>query len=101
MVARGPRRAAQGEERGVAQASEQASGARGGEASYDIVFDTIFDWLRERANRLAAARDAARRGRRPALERDRGPQEREADAYNLDKRALVLTSLKEVAELAR
>jgi DNA polymerase-3 subunit delta' len=74
-------------------------GAKAGEAAYDIVFDAIFDWLRERANRLARAQDR----RAEAASRLWGEIEArktEADTYNLDKRALVLTSLREVAELA-
>ena len=74
-------------------------GARAGEGAYDIVFDAIFDWLRERAGHLAAAHDE----RAEAAARLWGEMEvrkSEADAYNLDKRALVLTSLREVAELA-
>ena len=74
-------------------------GARAGEASYDIVFDTIFDWLRERANRLAASRDA-RAEMASRLWEEIEQRKSEADIYNLDKRALVLTSLREVAELA-
>ena len=74
-------------------------GTRASEASYDIVFDTIFDWLRERANRQAADLDP----RAEAAARLWGEIEarkREADEYNLDKRALLLTSLKDVAELS-
>jgi DNA polymerase III subunit delta' len=74
-------------------------GARGGEASYDIVFDTIFDWLRERANRQAADLDP-RAETAARLWGEIEARKREADAYNLDKRALLLTSLKDVAELA-
>jgi DNA polymerase-3 subunit delta' len=74
-------------------------GAKAGEAAYDIVFDAIFEWLRARANRLARAQDR----RAEAASRLWGEIEArktEADTYNLDKRALVLTSLREVAELA-
>ncbi|SED94138.1 DNA polymerase III, delta prime subunit [Rhizobiales bacterium GAS191] len=74
-------------------------GARAGEASYDIIFDAIFDWLQERANRLAVAADARAEGA-ARLWTEIEMRKREADTYNLDKRALVLTSLKEVAELA-
>ncbi|MBV8449963.1 MAG: DNA polymerase III subunit delta' [Hyphomicrobiales bacterium] len=73
-------------------------GTRGADASYDIVFDTIFDWLRERATRQAAGLDT----RAEATARLWGEIEarkREADEYNLDKRALLLTSLRDVAEL--
>jgi DNA polymerase III subunit delta' len=74
-------------------------GAKGGEASYDIVFDAIFGWLRERANRHVASRD--RRAEAAAgLWAEIEARKREADTYNLDKRALLLTSLREVAELA-
>lgn len=68
-------------------------GARAGEGAFDIVFDTIFDWLREHANHLASAHDQ----RAEAAARLWGEIEArksEADAYNLDKRALVLTSLR-------
>jgi DNA polymerase-3 subunit delta' len=75
-------------------------GARGGEAAYDVVFDAIFDWLRDRANHLAASRD--RRAESAArLWGEIEARKSEADAYNLDKRALVLTSLRDVAELAQ
>jgi DNA polymerase-3 subunit delta' len=74
-------------------------GARGADASYDIMFNTIFDWLRERANRQAAQRDAGAEDT-ARLWGDIEARKREADAYNLDKRALLLTSLKDVAELA-
>ncbi|MBV8428291.1 MAG: DNA polymerase III subunit delta' [Hyphomicrobiales bacterium] len=72
---------------------------RDADASFGIVFDTIFDWLRERATRQAAdldqrAEDTAR------LWGEIEARKREADTYNLDKRALLLTSLKGVAELA-
>jgi DNA polymerase III subunit delta' len=73
-------------------------GPRAEGASYDIVFDTIFDWLQARANTHVAqsSRQAESAARLWAqLER----RKREADIYNLDKRALVLTSLNEVAEL--
>jgi DNA polymerase-3 subunit delta' len=74
-------------------------GARAGEGAFDIVFDAIFDWLREQAGRLALSNDQ----RAEAAARLWGEIEArksEADAYNLDKRALLLTSLREVAELA-
>ena len=74
-------------------------GIRAGEAAYDIVFDAIFDWLQERANRHAAASDQ-RAEAAARLWTEIEMRKREADTYNLDKRALVLTSLKEVAELA-
>jgi DNA polymerase-3 subunit delta' len=74
-------------------------GTRGADASYDIVFDAIFDWLRERANRLTVSHDR-RAEAASRLWAEIEARKREADTYNLDKRALVLTSLKEVAELA-
>jgi DNA polymerase-3 subunit delta' len=74
-------------------------GARGGEAAYDIAFDAIFDWLRQRANRLAATGDE-RAEAAARLWGEIDARKQEADAYNLDKRAFVLTSLREVAELA-
>jgi len=74
-------------------------GSRGGEVAYDIVFDAIFDWLHERAIRHAAASDA-RAEAASQLWAELDARKREADTYNLDKRSLVLTSLKEVAELA-
>jgi DNA polymerase-3 subunit delta' len=74
-------------------------GARGGEASYDMVFDTIFEWLRQRANRQAARLDP-RAEAAARLWAEIEARKREADIYNLDKRALLLTSLKEVAELS-
>jgi DNA polymerase III subunit delta' len=74
-------------------------GARGAEASYDTVFATIFDWLRERANRQAAGLDPRAAGA-ARLWGEIEARKREADTYNLDKRALLLTSLKDVAELA-
>jgi DNA polymerase-3 subunit delta' len=70
-------------------------GARGNETAYEIVFDTLLDWLRERAAR-GGAREAARVA---TLWSRIEAQKREVDVYNLDKRALLLTSLKEVAEL--
>jgi DNA polymerase-3 subunit delta' len=74
-------------------------GAKAGEGAYDIVFDAIFDWLRERAGHLASARDQ-RAEAAASLWSEIEARKSEADAYNLDKRALVLTSLREVAELA-
>jgi DNA polymerase III subunit delta' len=75
-------------------------GVRGGDATYDIVFDAVFEWLRERANRHAAHLDPRAEGA-ARLWAEIETRKREADTYNLDKRALLLTSLKEVAELAR
>ncbi|MFI5012059.1 MAG: DNA polymerase III subunit delta' [Hyphomicrobiales bacterium] len=74
-------------------------GAKVGDASYDIVFDAIFDWLQERAHRHAASLDA-RAETAARLWGEIEARKREADTYNLDKRALVLTSLREVADLA-
>jgi DNA polymerase III subunit delta' len=68
-------------------------------ASYDIVFDTIFDWLQARAiSQIGRSTMHAQAAARLWIRID--SRKREAEIYNLDKRALVLTSLNEVAELA-
>ena len=68
-------------------------------ASYDIVFDTLFDWLQARAiSQVGHSTVHAQAAARLWIRID--SRKREADIYNLDKRALVLTSLNEVAELA-
>ncbi|MBV8962025.1 MAG: DNA polymerase III subunit delta' [Hyphomicrobiales bacterium] len=74
-------------------------GTRGAEVSYDVVFDTIFVWLQERARRQAADLDP-RAEAAARLWAEIENRKREADEYNLDKRALLITSLKDVAELS-